>query len=155
MVLNKLSKIIISIFVFRLLSWFIVRTYFIADEYYQTYEVSHLLAFKQGYQTWEWRPHIAIRSYLYPLIISVIYRFLALLHLDTASSLVNCASLFQTLLSFVGDLAYLKFLQGHKLIYLILICRYSCWYTMYSSPRLIINNLEEILFICSLTAAKR
>lgn len=155
MFLNKLSKIVLSIFAFRLFSWWIVRTYFIPDEYYQAYEISHLLAFNKGYQTWEWRSHIAIRSYLYPLVISFIYRLLALVHLDTATSLINCASLFQTLLAFVGDLAYVKFLHGHKLTYLILICRYSCWYTIYSSPRLIVNNLEEILFICSLTAAKK
>ena len=98
---------------------------------------------------------IAIRSYLYPFIISLIYRFLALFHLDTVSILVNSATLFQTLLAIIGDLAYLKFLKGHKLIFLILLCRFSCWYTMYSSPRLITNNLEEILFICSLAAAKK
>ncbi|CAF0964098.1 unnamed protein product [Rotaria sordida] len=154
MLLNKTQNIIISIIIFRLISWFIVRTYFIADEYWQTFEIAHSLAFGYGYKTWEWKSNIAIRSYLYPFIISLIYRFLALFHLDTASILINSATLFQTLLAIIGDLAYLKFLQGHKLIFLILLCRFTCWYTMYSSPRLIINNLEEILFICSLAVAK-
>ena len=155
MFLNKTQTILASIILFRLISWFIVRTYFIADEYWQTFEVVHSLAFGYGYKTWEWKSDIAIRSYLYPFIISLIYRFLAVFHLDTASILVNSATLFQTLLALIGDLAYLKFLQGHKLIFLILLCRFSCWYTMYSSPRLMINNLEEILFICSLAAAKK
>ncbi|CAF2363222.1 unnamed protein product [Rotaria sp. Silwood2] len=142
------------IIIFRLISWFIIRTYFIADEYWQTFEIAHLLAFGYGYKTWEWKSNIPIRSYLYPFIILLIYRFLTLFHLDTVSILVNSVTLFQTLLVIIGDLVYLKFLQGHKLIFLILLCRFTCWYTMYSSPRLIINNLEEILFICSLAAAK-
>jgi len=155
MLLNKTHKILILILLFRLISWFIVRTYFIADEYWQTFEISHLLAFGYGYKTWEWRSDVAIRSYLYPFIISLIYRLAALFHLDTASILINSATLFQTFLAFIGDLAYLKFLHGHKLIFLILLCRFTCWYTMYSSPRLIINNLEEILFIFSLASAKK
>jgi phosphatidylinositol glycan class B len=155
MLLNKTQTILISIIFFRLISWFIVRTYFIADEYWQTFEIAHSLAFGYGYKTWEWKSDVAIRSYLYPFVISLIYRFLALLHLDTASILINSATLFQTLLAFIGDLAYLKFLRGHNLIFLILLCRFSCWYTMYSSPRLIINNIEEILFICCLAFSKK
>ncbi len=154
MLLNKIHKVLLGIILFRLISWFIVRTYFIPDEYWQTFEISHSLAFGYGYQTWEWKSDIAIRSYLYPFIISLIYRLLALFHLDNASILINCATLFQTFLAFLGDLAYLKFLRGHKLIYLILLCRFSCWYTMYSSPRLIINNIEEILFIFIITISK-
>ncbi|CAF1333666.1 unnamed protein product [Rotaria magnacalcarata] len=154
MLFTKISKVFVGIIIFRLLSWLIVRTYFIADEYWQTFEIAHSLAFGYGYKTWEWKSDIAIRSYLYPFIISLIYRIIAIFHLDTVSILVNAATLFQTLLAIIGDFAYLKFLQGHKLIFLILLCRFSCWYTMYSSPRLIINNLEEILFICSLAAAK-
>ncbi|CAF5100791.1 unnamed protein product [Rotaria magnacalcarata] len=155
MLFTKISKVFVGIIIFRLLSWLIVRTYFIADEYWQTFEIAHSLAFGYGYKTWEWKSDIAIRSYLYPFIISLIYRIIAIFHLDTVSILVNAATLFQTLLAIIGDFAYLKFLQGHKLIFLILLCRFSCWYTMYSSPRLIINNLEEILFICSLAAAKK
>lgn len=155
MLFGRTHNILVAIVLFRLLSWLLVRTYFIADEYWQTFEVAHSLAFGYGYQTWEWRPAIAIRSYLYPFLVSVIYRFLAVFHLDTASVLVNCATLFQTALALVGDLAYLKFLQGHNLIFLVLLCRFSCWYTMYSSPRLLINNVEEILFICSLATAKK
>lgn len=155
MLLNKTHRVLFGLILFRLISWFIVRTYFIADEYWQTFEVAHSLAFGYGYQTWEWRSDIAIRSYLYPFLISLIYRLLAIVHLDTASMLVNSAMFFQTFLAFLADLAYWKFLQGHKLIFLILLCRLTCWYTMYSSPRLMINNLEEILFICSLASAKK
>ncbi|CAF3525934.1 unnamed protein product [Adineta steineri] len=154
MLFNKIQNILACIIAFRLISWFIVRTYFIADEYWQTFEIAHSLAFDYGYKTWEWKSNIAIRSYLYPYIISLIYRFLALFHLDTVPILINTATLFQTCLAIIGDIAYLKFLQGHKLIFLTLLCRFTCWYTMYSSPRLLLNNLEEILFICSLTAAK-
>ncbi|CAF0765143.1 unnamed protein product [Adineta ricciae] len=154
MLFRKPRNLLLSIVLFRVLSWLIVRTYFIADEYWQTFEIAHSLAFNYGYKTWEWNSTIAIRSYLYPYLISLIYRFLAFLHLDTASVLINVATLFQTFLAILGDLAYVKFLQGHSLIFLILLCRFSCWYTMYSSPRLLINNLEEILFICSLAAAK-
>lgn len=155
MFLNKTQRIFFGIVSFRLISWFLVRTYFIADEYWQTFEIAHRLAFGYGYQTWEWRSNIAIRSYFYPSVISLIYRFLAFFRLDSVSMLISSATLFQTFLTIIGDLAFWKFLQGHRLIYLILLCRYTCWYTMYSSPRLIVNNLEEILFICSLAAAKK
>lgn len=155
MVTNRIQKVITIIIVYRLISWFLVRTYFIADEYWQTFEVSHRLAFSYGYQTWEWKSTHPIRSHLYPLIISWIFRFLAFLKLDTVPMMVYCATLFQTLLAILADLAYLKFLQGHRLMFLIVLCRFTCWYTMYSSPRLIINNVEEIIFIFSLAAAKK
>ena len=55
LLLNKTQKILISIILFRLISWLIVRTYFIPDEYWQTFEIAHSLAFGYGYKTWEWR----------------------------------------------------------------------------------------------------
>lgn len=155
MFINKTQRIIGSIIGFRLISWLLVRTYFIADEYWQSFEIAHRLAFNYGYQTWEWRSDVAIRSYFYPYTISLIYRLLALLNLDTVPMMIHCATLFQTFLGILGDLTFLKFLQGHRLTFLIVLCRLTCWYTIYSSPRLLINNLEEILFICSLTAAKK
>ena len=155
MLLNKTQRIVFAIVAYRLIAWLLVRTYFIADEYWQTFEVAHSLAFGYGYQTWEWKSDVAIRSYLYPSVISFVYRCLAIFHLDTVQTLVNSATLLQTFFAILGDLAYLKFLQGHRLIFLILLCRFTCWYTMYASPRLLINNIEEILFICSLAAARK
>lgn len=155
MLLNKTQRLILGIVAYRLIAWLLVRTYFIADEYWQTFEIAHSLAFGYGYRTWEWKSDVAIRSYLYPSVISLIYRCLAIFRLDTVQMLVNSATLLQTFLAILGDLAYLKFLQGHRLIFLILLCRFTCWYTMYASPRLMINNIEEILFICSLAAARK
>lgn len=52
------------------------RTFSQPDEYYQSLEIAHLRAFGYGYETWEWRPDIALRSPLYPLMFERLYRWL-------------------------------------------------------------------------------
>lgn len=73
--------------IIRLLSVWFVRTWYVPDEYWQSLEVAHNFVFGYGYLTWEWQK--GIRSYLHPLLISIIYQILAWLHLDTVQLLVR------------------------------------------------------------------
>lgn len=73
----------------RLLSVLLVQTFYVPDEYWQSLEVAHRLTFGYGYLTWEWSQ--GIRSYLYPLIISVFYKIAQLLGIDYAEVLVICS----------------------------------------------------------------
>lgn len=81
-------KDIIALFVVtRLLSVVFVQTWYVPDEYWQSLEVAHNVAFGYGYLTWEWT--LGIRSYIYPLTIALLYKFLNILHLDYVEVLVN------------------------------------------------------------------
>ncbi|KAJ8945650.1 hypothetical protein NQ318_012368 [Aromia moschata] len=53
----------VSIFV-RLLSVYVVDSFFVPDEYYQSVEIAHHMVYGYGYLTWEWTQ--GIRSYIYP-----------------------------------------------------------------------------------------
>lgn len=57
--------------VFRLMNAFIVRTQFDPDEYWQGLEPARLLVYGKGWLTWEWMPEVAIRSWIYPVILSI------------------------------------------------------------------------------------
>lgn len=70
----------------RLASVFLVRTFFVPDEYWQSLEVSHYLAFNYGYLTWEWSK--GIRSYIPPLTFAILYKCLQIIGMDTATNLV-------------------------------------------------------------------
>lgn len=76
------------IFIFtRILSVFVVQTYFVPDEYWQSLEVAHKFAFGYGYLTWEWTS--GIRSYIHPLFVTVLYKLLQLLYIDTPALVVS------------------------------------------------------------------
>lgn len=71
----------------RLASVFLVQTWFVPDEYWQSLEVAHKLVFGYGSLTWEWTS--GIRSYLQPAFIAGVYKVLELLMIDHAELLVN------------------------------------------------------------------
>jgi phosphatidylinositol glycan class B len=62
-----------------------VRTYFNADEFWQSLEVAHWLVFGYGHRTWEWTQ--ALRGFAHPLLFAGPYQLLKLLRLDTPTSL--------------------------------------------------------------------
>lgn len=73
--------------VIRLSSVWIVQTWFVPDEYWQSLEVAHKLTFSYGYLTWEWFE--GIRTLIYPAFFSVLYRFIAYCGVDTPNALVR------------------------------------------------------------------
>ena len=56
----------------RLLNSFITRTYFQADEFWQTLEPAHWKVFGYGTITWEWKE--GLRSYAFPFLFEIVYR---------------------------------------------------------------------------------
>ncbi|KAA8522802.1 hypothetical protein F0562_009225 [Nyssa sinensis] len=87
----------------------LVQTYFNPDEYWQTLEVAHRIPFGYGHLTWEWKK--GLRSYLHPLLFALLYKVLALLHLDSPWFMMKAPCLLQSILSAVGDLYLYKLSQ--------------------------------------------
>lgn len=71
----------------RILSVFLIQTWYVPDEYWQSLEVAHNLVFGYGYNTWEWIT--GLRSYIHPFFIALLYKILYLLNLDTVYLLVS------------------------------------------------------------------
>lgn len=67
---------------FRLLNCISIQTFFNPDEYWQSLEIAHADVFGYGFKTWEWSSEWAVRSAIYPSIISVMYYLLKLFHCD-------------------------------------------------------------------------
>lgn len=79
-------EVFLIFLIIRLASVYLIQTFFVPDEYWQSLEVAHNLAFKYGYLTWEW--HKGIRSYIPPLIIAGYYKLLELIGIDFLPLLV-------------------------------------------------------------------
>lgn len=84
--LRPLQVVFVILFV-RLLSVFLVQTWYVPDEYWQTLEVAHNQAFGYGALTWEWQK--GIRSYLYPSIVAALYTVLKYTGLDYPQAVVS------------------------------------------------------------------
>ncbi|XP_060657929.1 GPI mannosyltransferase 3 isoform X1 [Drosophila nasuta] len=130
----------------RLASVFIVQTYFVPDEYWQSLEVAHKLTFGYGYLTWEWVQ--GIRSYVYPLAIAAIYKVLALLQLDSVEWLVLLPRLLQALLTTYSDYRFYVWTGKRKwALFLILVP----WFWFYTGSRTLANTLEASLITIALS----
>ncbi|KAH8366219.1 hypothetical protein KR093_010340 [Drosophila rubida] len=130
----------------RLASVFIVKTYFVPDEYWQSLEVAHKLTFGYGYLTWEWVQ--GIRSYVYPLAIAAIYKVLALLQLDSVQWLVLLPRLLQALLTSYSDYRFYVWTGKRKwALFLILVP----WFWFYTGSRTLANTLEASLITIALS----
>lgn len=70
----------------RIVSVFVVQTWYVPDEYWQTLEVAHKQVFGYGALTWEWTK--GIRSYLYPSVVAALYTILKFTGLDHPEALV-------------------------------------------------------------------
>lgn len=80
-------QVLSVILLVRVLSVFLVQTWYVPDEYWQTLEVAHKSAFGYGAMTWEWQK--GIRSYLYPGVVAALYTLLKLIGLDYPEALVS------------------------------------------------------------------
>ncbi|XP_036146396.1 GPI mannosyltransferase 3 [Monomorium pharaonis] len=129
----------------RLLSVFVVRTVHVPDEYWQSLEVAHRLAFGYGYLTWEWIT--MIRSYMYPFLISILYRALAVLSLDSVPLLTILPRVFQAILAAYADYAFYKWTKNIWMLSALLIN----WYWYYCATRTLINSVETACTIIALS----
>ncbi|XP_008551439.1 GPI mannosyltransferase 3 [Microplitis demolitor] len=137
---------VLGFFIFiKLLSIYLVRTFYVADEYWQSLEVAHHKVFGYGYLTWEWDYNI--RSYIYPFIISNIYKVLAIIKLDYPSMIIYSPRVFQAILS--GYAEY-RFYLWHKndatMLYLFM---NPFW--IYCASRTLTNTMETCLTMITLS----
>lgn len=80
-------QVVSIIVIVRILSVFLVQTWYVPDEYWQTLEVAHKQVFGYGDLTWEWQK--GIRSYLYPSLVAVLYTILKYTGLDYPEAVVS------------------------------------------------------------------
>lgn len=131
---------------FRILNAFLIRTFFVPDEFWQGPEVAHRIVFGYGYLTWEWEQ--GLRGWTFPLIFATSYKFLVLFGADTAKLLVFVPRLVQACFASCGDLFLYKLAvkkfdpQTGKFA---LICYWISWFTFYNVTRTLTNSLETIL----------
>jgi phosphatidylinositol glycan class B len=139
-------KVFLSFLILRILSVFIVKTWYVPDEYWQSLEVAHRLAFGYGYLTWEWTK--GIRSYIYPMIISGVYKILEYLKLDEVHLLVLVPRILQALLTAYSD--YRFYIFSGKTKWSIFIVATS-WFIFYTGSRTLINTVEMALTTIALS----
>lgn len=129
----------------RLTSVFLVQTAHVPDEYWQSLEVAHRMAFGYGHLTWEWST--MIRSYAYPFLISLLYRALAALSLDVAWLLTVSPRVCQALLAAYADHRFYEW-TGSKWM-LFVLC--TNWYWYYCATRTLINAVETVCTVVALS----
>lgn len=134
----------------RILSVFVVKTWYVPDEYWQSLEVGHKLTFGYGYMTWEWSK--GIRSYIHPLSIAAVYKALAWLGLDQVEYLVLVPRIIQALLSAFSDYCFYRWSSNSKWsIFLIA----TSWFWFYTATRTLVNTVETCLTTIALSLYPR
>ncbi|CAH0746403.1 unnamed protein product [Diatraea saccharalis] len=138
--------VLAAILVVRLVSVFLVRTWFVPDEYWQTLEVAHKQVFGYGSLTWEWQQ--GIRSYLYPALISVLYYVLKLTGLDYPEAVIILPRVFQAIFSGYADYCFYQWTGYRKwALYLVL----TSWFWFYTCSRTLLQTVETSLLIIALS----
>ncbi|KAJ8914945.1 hypothetical protein NQ315_002468 [Exocentrus adspersus] len=135
-------KVFLVFLVVRIASIFLVQTFFVPDEYWQSLEVAHKLVFNYGYLTWEW--YLGIRSYIVPLIYAALYKVFQVLSLDSASNLIFGPRVLQACLSAYSDVCFYRWSGTKKWA---VFCVASSWFWFFTGSRTLINTLE-----CALTS---
>ncbi|KAI3634872.1 hypothetical protein MIR68_007253 [Amoeboaphelidium protococcarum] len=150
------------ILAWRLLNALIIQTYFSPDEYYQAIEPAYLKAFypeqfqnfisnksfQQGFTgvTWEWSQWI--RSPIMIYVLSLLYRLLQLVNLDSRWMIIHLPRLLSALISSVGEYYSLRFISKYFPSFdknSVLIVHLCWWYQIFTSGRYLSNTVEQCL----------
>ncbi|CAH8628153.1 unnamed protein product [Heterobilharzia americana] len=147
-------NLFICLLIFRFLNALLIQTSYVPDEYWQSIEVAHKWVFAYGSLTWEWQPDIALRSPFHPLLISLLYRFISLLGIDSQWFIMKSPQILHGCLAAVGDFHLYKFvhqLSGYEVAKWALFHHMFNWFTIYCAPRSLSNCLEWCLCIIGLS----
>jgi phosphatidylinositol glycan class B len=151
-----------------------VRSFFSADEYWQSLEVAHRVAFgcgrrsaacccvaltlgalatahRYGYLTWEWFG--ALRGWAHPLLFAALYRALGAAGADTPAALALAPRLAQAALSAGGDVAtyvLARRLFGPRAGAASLGCQLASWCAFYAGARTFSSSAEAPLSAAAL-----
>ncbi|XP_044756159.1 GPI mannosyltransferase 3 [Coccinella septempunctata] len=130
----------------RIASVFFVRTFYEADEYWQSLEVAHKFVFGYGYLTWEWEK--GIRSYVYPVFFTILYKLLAILQLDTATLIILLPRILQAILTAYSDICFYEWTGRRKWA---VFCIATSWFSFYMGSRTLINSFETAISTIALS----
>ncbi|XP_018315655.1 GPI mannosyltransferase 3 [Mycetomoellerius zeteki] len=143
--LSKEFGLLLLLILWRLINVIVVQTAHVPDEYWQSLEVAHRLAFGYGYLTWEWTT--MIRSYMYPFLISILYQILSKLSLDYVLLLTMLPRVFQAILVAYADYRFYQWTKNKWM--LVSLCLNPFWY--YCATRTLINSVETACTIIALS----
>lgn len=74
-------------------------------------EVAYQMVYGQGYVSWEWLPHNALRSTLHPLLYAIPIWILKITFLDFNLLIKWIPNFIQVLMFAIADFSYLRFLK--------------------------------------------
>ena len=154
-------KVVAAVVLFRCFNALVLATYFNPDEYWQSLEMAHTMAFGCGAEpTWEWQPNAQLRGYLHPFIFAVLFKLLQVTRLDSRLLVIAVPRLFQGILAAVCDLCIVRTVEsrsrgagGDSLGKWTLFITLSSWFNFYCLPRTFSNSMETVLTtagLCSL-----
>ena len=103
---TDLRTVFAACVLFRVVNALCVRTFFSADEYWQSVEVAHKLVFGYGHLTWEWTH--GLRGYLHPLIFAIPYKIAQTIGLDSTAVTVWSPRIVQAVIAAAGDVHVYK-----------------------------------------------
>ncbi|KAL3278421.1 hypothetical protein HHI36_013743 [Cryptolaemus montrouzieri] len=89
-----------------------------------------------------------IRSYVHPLIFSLLYKFLAIFDLDTPSLLITLPRIFQAALSAYADVCFYEWCGLRKWAIFASGCS---WFLFYMGSRTLINSFETAISTIALS----
>ncbi|CAP24199.1 Protein CBG02293 [Caenorhabditis briggsae] len=138
--------------VFRCFSVYLVSSWFVPDEVYQSAEVAHHLVYNTGHLSWEWRH--SLRSFFHPALIALILKVLKILSLDTQYLVYHVPRLAHALLFALSDLSFyktcLRLCKTKGIAENSFITYLSSWFVFYCAPRTLSNSLETSLTLIAL-----
>lgn len=150
---DRLSRVVpayIWFLLYRMVDALLISTYSSADEYWQSIEVSHYLVFGKGYLTWEWRPEVALRSSLMPLLYVPYYGLLRVMGLDTRWTIAYGPRVFvQAPLVALADLGFTRVssvLLEPALARTAVALWLSNWFILSMVTRTFANSVETALY---------
>ncbi|KAK2725054.1 GPI mannosyltransferase 3-like isoform X2 [Artemia franciscana] len=133
---------------YRIFAAVFVRTFYNPDEFFQSMEVAHRMAFGYGAITWEWKE--GLRSFLYPLIISFVYWILEALGLDQPYNLILAPRLMQGTLQAIGEYCFVKFIRknfGNRIANMTTFFLMVNFFNFHIGVRTLTNSIEMSLLL--------
>lgn len=118
------------------------------DEYWQSVEVAHELAFGYGFKTWEWQAGARIRGFLHPLTFAAAYKLVALIGLDSRAVVACLPWIMQGCMAAVCDIFLYKLavrLFSRQVAFWALVCSLGNWFVFYCMVRTFSNSIETVL----------
>ena len=139
----SLALIIFFVASYRITQAIYCRSYFVADETWQSLEVAHRLVFGYGELTWEWQK--GIRSAIFPSMFALIYRTLKAMGLDNPTTILVVPRIFMACLLVCQDFI-MYWIGGMNCMAVHL----TLWSSAYFGTRTLSNSFETLLSLCSL-----